>query len=138
VGAEQPDCRFTSNFVSYAEAGLLSEVFLTAGEMAILAWPLAAQPAPVNPPTLAADGPTARLQQQVDIGLLRRATDYLRQEIEQQRSIIDRTRRQLPRGWYRNSNPTSDLEVIATGPSRTRLLDLPKVWPDYYRSSYHS
>lgn len=120
------------------EARFLSDIFLTDGEMAILAWPLANQPEPTSPPTLAIDGPTARFRQQVDVGLLRRAADYLRQEIEQQRGLIERTRRQLPRGWYRNTNPTSDLEVIAAGPSRSSLLDLPKVWPDhYYRPSPH-
>jgi hypothetical protein len=118
----------------------LADVFLTDGERAILAWPLTHQSESVvtAPRALAPDGPTARFQQQVDLSLLRQATQYLRQEIDRQRQAIDRTRRQLPRGWYRNANPTSDLEVISTAPVRSSPLDLPKVWPDYYHRSSHS
>jgi hypothetical protein len=118
----------------------LADVFLTDGERAILAWPLTHQPESVvanPPPALAPDGPTARFRQQVDLGLLRQATNYLRQEIDRQRQAIDQTRRQLPRGWYRNANPTSDLEVISAAPIRSSPLDLPKVWPDYYHRSSH-
>jgi hypothetical protein len=115
----------------------LADVFLTDGERAILAWPLTHQPDSQKANFLAPDGPTARFQQQVDLRLLRQATDYLRQEIERQRQAIDLTRRQLPRGWYRNSNPTSDLEVISAAPPRSSVLDLPKVWPDYSHRSSH-
>jgi hypothetical protein len=108
----------------------LSEVSLSDLELSILAWPLSERPATVTQlATTIPGGPTERFQQQIDVGLLRRAVEYLRQEMERQQEIVNTTRRQLPKGWYRQSNPTHDLEVLSDGLSKEKSIDLPKIWP---------
>jgi hypothetical protein len=108
----------------------LSEVSLSDLELSILAWPLSERPAMVtNVAATTPGGPTERFQKQIDVGLLQRAVQYLRQEMERQQEIVSTTRRQLPKGWYRQSNPTFDLEVLSDGLSEQKLIDLPKIWP---------
>jgi hypothetical protein len=108
----------------------LSEVSLSDLELSILAWPLSERPAAAtNIAATTPGGPTERFQKQIDVGLLRRAVEHLRQEMDQQQEIVSTTRRQLPKGWYRQSNPTFDLEVLSDGLSEKKFIDLPKIWP---------
>jgi hypothetical protein len=57
----------------------------------------------------------------------------LREELEVQGQSIAQTRRRLPRGWYRKSNPTLDLEVTKLSTSEVPKphapLQLLKIWP---------
>lgn len=108
----------------------MSEVTLSDLELSILAWPLSERPATVtDQKTTTPGGPTERFQKQIDVHLLRRAVEYLRQEMERQQESVNTTRRQLPKGWYRQSNPTYDLEVLSAGLSEQKSIDLPKIWP---------
>jgi hypothetical protein len=46
-----------------------------------------------------------------DLKILRQEIAHLQQEIDRQHHDINQIRRQLPRGWYRRSNSTSNLEI---------------------------
>jgi hypothetical protein len=46
-----------------------------------------------------------------DLKILRQEIAHLQQEIDWQHRDINQIRRQLPRGWYRRSTSTSDLEI---------------------------
>jgi hypothetical protein len=109
----------------------LSEVSLSDLELSILAWPLSDRPESAKTfPATKPGGPTDRFRQQIDVSLLRRAVDYLRQEMERQHQTLTSTRRQLPKGWYKQSNPTFNLEVLSDGLDNKKFIDLPRVWPD--------
>jgi hypothetical protein len=108
----------------------VTEVSLSDLELSILAWPLSERPVTTTTHiTTMPGGPTERFRQQIDTGLLQSAVAYLRQELEQQQAAVNNTRRQLPKGWYKQSNPTVDLEVIADGLAAKRSINLPKIWP---------
>lgn len=112
----------------------MSELSLSDLELSVLVWPLLDRPESkkIVEPTNATEcsGYTQRFCQQINVGLLRRAADCLRQDVDRQHQTVTFTRRQLPRGWYRKSNPTFDLEVFSNGLDYKEFIDLPKVCPD--------
>jgi hypothetical protein len=108
----------------------LSEVSLSDLELSILAWPLPNRSEPEKAvKVIKPGGATDRFRQQIDLGLLRRATDFLRQEVDRQHHTVAFTRRHLPKGWYRKSNPTFNLEVFSNGIDCQKFIDLPQVCP---------
>jgi hypothetical protein len=66
---------------------------------------------------------------QIDLPVIRQAVFHLRQELESQKNSIAQTRRRLPRGWYRQSNPTVDLEVLNNPSPPAKSVQLPQIWP---------
>jgi hypothetical protein len=109
----------------------LSEASLSDLEQFILTWPLSNRSEPEQDVKVTKPGGAIdRFRQQIDLGLLRRAVDYLRQEVESQHQTVTYTRRQLPKGWYRRSNPTFNLEVFSNGTDGPKFIDLPKVGAD--------
>jgi hypothetical protein len=84
-------------------------------ELMVLAWKNGGkkhQPtAPTLPPIQPIISRTAQLHKQLDLTTIRQEIGDLRQEIDRQDVNINQIRRQLPRGWYRRSNSTLDLEI---------------------------
>jgi hypothetical protein len=74
-----------------------------------------------------------QFKSQINLTTLQQSVQSLRQELANQGQSIAQIRRNLPRGWYRKSNPTLDLEVL---PQRVNSeiktiapLQLLKIWP---------
>jgi hypothetical protein len=73
-----------------------------------------------------------QFRDQIDLPVIRQTIAHLRQDLDSQKVSIGQMRRRLPRGWYRQSNPTVDLEVVANELSGTKSVKpvcLPRIWP---------
>lgn len=86
-------------------------------ELMVLAWRnggargLPSPSSPSLPPLPSLSSRAEQLHKQLDLTTVRQEVGDLQQEIAQQHTNIDRLRRQLPRGWYRRSNSTLDLDI---------------------------
>jgi hypothetical protein len=60
--------------------------------------------------------------------VMRQEIDRLHQEIDRQQQHITRIRQQLPRGWYRRSSPTVDLEIRPIASPAIQSAELPRFW----------
>jgi hypothetical protein len=83
---------------------------------------------PVRPPTNRPINRIEQFQGQIDLPVIQQAIQHLRQELESQKISIAQTRRGLPRGWYRQSNPTVDLEILTNVLPASKPVQLPNIW----------
>jgi hypothetical protein len=70
-----------------------------------------------------------QFRDQIDLPVIRQTIAHLRQDLDSQKVSIGQMRRRLPRGWYRQSNPTVDLEVSVNVVSTANSVSLPRIWP---------
>jgi hypothetical protein len=83
----------------------------------------------VRPPNNRPINRIEQFQGQIDLPIIQQTIRHLRQELESQKLSIAQTRRGLPRGWYRQSNPTVDLEILTNVLPVSKSVQLPNIWP---------
>jgi hypothetical protein len=71
----------------------------------------------------------AQFRGHIDLAVIQNDVKLLRQSLDSQKNSIIQTRRGLPRGWYRQSSPTVDLEVLGQVSSANNSVCLPSIWP---------